>query len=321
MFSFENNTTFDFKTWRLPHVQDRPINFDQRMQRVYLSDSGPKVSEAIYGFWRWEDQGNETLKTMEQVVNLCLELGINTFDHADSYGNYTSEEYFGKIIQQKSVKREDLVLFSKCGIRRSSRGFTYFDNSRDYVIESVENSLRRLKTDYLDIFLLDQLDRLSNPEETARLLMELVKSGKIKHIGVSNFTVFQHQLLESNLKRPIVTNHIELSLSNTSAIEDGRLDFIKQRFSKPLVWAPLAGGEILNGTDHKSEVLRAKLEEIGRKYDANIEQVAVAWLYQLGTLPIIGSLSEARIRNAVSASSIKLSHEDWYELYNTTLLN
>ncbi|MFT4032369.1 MAG: aldo/keto reductase [Siphonobacter sp.] len=290
------------------------------MQKVYLSDSGPKVSEAIYAFWRWDDKGAETITTMEKVVNLCLELGVNTFDHADRYGNHTAEEYFGKIIQQKSIRREDIVLFSKCGVRTSASGFTYYDNTRQYITESVENSLRRLKTDYLDIFLLDQLDRLSNVEETARTLAELVKTGKIKHIGVSNFTVFQHQLLESHLRRPIVTNHIELNLVNTSAIEDGRIDFIKQRFSKPLAWAPLAGGKILNGTDPKSVVLRSKLEEIGHKYNANVEQIAVAWLFQLGTLPIIGSVSEARIRNAVSAAEIKLSHEDWYELYNLALL-
>lgn len=290
------------------------------MNKVYLSDSGPKVSEAIYGFWRWEDKGPETSATMERIVNLCLELGINTFDHADIYGNSTIEAYFGQLIQQKSVKREDIILFSKCGIRRSTQGFTYYDNSRMHIFDSVEKSLRNLKTDYLDIFLLHHVDLLSNPEETAQVLYELVSSGKIKHIGVSNFTVFQHQLLESYLRRPIVTNHIELNLLNTSAIEDGRLDFIKQRFSKPLAWAPLAGGKILNGTEHKSVMLRAKLAEIGAKYGANEEQTAVAWLYQLGTLPIIGSLSEQRIRNAVSAASITLSHEDWYELYNLALL-
>lgn len=290
------------------------------MQKVYLSDSGPKVSEAIYGFWRWEDKGADTLKTMDRVVSLCLELGVNTFDHADSYGNFTIEESFGKVIQQKSIRREDLVLFSKCGIRRSPSGVTYFDNSREHILQSVESSLRKLKTDYLDIFLLHHLDMLSNPEETSRTLSELVSSGKVKHLGVCNFSVFQHQLLESHLRRPIVTNHIELSLDNTSAIEDGRLDFIKQRFSKPLVWAPLAGGKILNGTDPKSAILRARLEEIGRKHDANVEQVAVAWLFQLGALPLIGSLSEDRIRNAVTAATIRLSQEDWYELYELALL-
>jgi predicted oxidoreductase len=286
------------------------------MKKVSLSDSGPKVSEAIYGFWRWTDEGAQTTYQIEKTVNLCLELGINTFDHADVYGDFKVEEHFGKIIKNKSFEREDIVLFSKCGIRKSEDGYLkYFDTSREHIINSINGSLKRLKTDYLDIFLLHQSDFLSDPEETAGALAEIVTSGKAKHIGVANFTVFQHQLLASYLRIPIVTNHIELNLMNTSAIEDGRIDFIKQSFSKPLAWAPLAGGKILNGTDEKIVRLRAKLEEVGKKYDANIEQTAVAWLMKLGTLPIIGSLSEIRIRNAASASDIKLSREDWYEIY------
>ena len=287
------------------------------MKKVYLSDSGPKVSEAIYGFWRWENLENTPAK-MEQIINLCLELGINTFDHADIYGDSTIEEQFGKIIANKSFKREDIVLFSKCGIHKNGK-VSYFDNSRNYILDSVDNSLKNLKTDYLDIFLLNQSDFLADPEQTAMTLAEIVNSGKVKHIGVANFTAFQHQLLASYLTIPIVTNHIELNLMNISAIEDGRLDFIKQSFSKPLAWAPLAGGEILDGKEGKSAVLKTKLEAIGKKYDANVEQTAVAWLMQLGTLPIIGSLSEARIRNAASASDIKLSREDWYDIYQTSV--
>jgi predicted oxidoreductase len=289
------------------------------MKKVSLSDSGPKVSEAIYGFWRWTDEVIATTSQIEKTINLCLELGINTFDHADVYGNLTIEEHFGKIIQSKSFQREDIVLFSKCGIRKSGDGYLeYYDTSRDHIVNSVNGSLKRLKTDYLDIFLLHHSDFLADPEETAGALAEVVKSGKVKHIGVANFSVFQHQLLASYLRIPIVTNHIELNLMNTSAIEDGRIDFIKQSFSKPLAWAPLAGGKILNGTDEKAVRLRAKLEDIGKKYDANIEQTAVAWLMKLGTLPIIGSLSESRIRNAASASAVKLSREDWYEIYQVT---
>jgi predicted oxidoreductase len=287
------------------------------MKKVSLSDSGPKVSEAIYGFWRWTDEGSVTTANIEKTVNLCLELGINTFDHADVYGRFTIEEHFGKIIRNKSFKRDEIVLFSKCGIRHSNDGkLTYYDTSRDHIIDSINGSLKRLQTDYLDIFLLNQSDFLTDPEETAGALAEVVKSGKAKHIGVTNFSVFQHQLLASYLRIPIVTNHIELNLMNTSAIDDGRIDYIKQCFSKPLAWAPLAGGKILNGTDEHAVKLRAKLQEVGEKYNANIEQTAVAWLMKLGTLPIIGSTSESRIRNAASASDIKLNHQDWYELYN-----
>lgn len=286
------------------------------MKQVSLSDSGPKVSEAIYGFWRWRDEGDATTSKIEKTINLCLDLGVNTFDHADIYGDFTIEEHFGRIIQNKSFKRDDIVLFSKCGIRKSADGLqTYYDTSRKHILESIENSLRKLKTDYLDIFLLHHSDLLADPEETAMALSEVVKSGKAKHIGITNFTVFQHLLLASYLRIPIVTNHIELNLMNTSAIEDGRIDLIRQKFSKPLAWAPLAGGKILNDTDEKSVRLRNKLEEIGQKYNANIEQMAVAWLMKLGTLPIIGSLNETRIRNAASASAIKMEQHEWYEIY------
>ncbi|MEO6731803.1 MAG: aldo/keto reductase [Ferruginibacter sp.] len=290
------------------------------MKNVYLSDSGPKVSEAIYGFWRWKDEGNETVNRIEKTVNLCLELGINTFDHADIYGDFSIEKYFGEVLKNKSFKREDVVLFSKCGICLSPKGFTYYNTSAEHIISSVNNSLKRLSTDYLDVFLLHHNDQLSDLESTAKTLMQLVKQGKIKSIGVSNFSVFQHQQLASYLSVPIVTNHVELNLLNISAIEDGRVDFIKQRYSKPLAWAPLAGGRILNGLDPKSELLRSKLSEISAKHNANIEQTAVAWLIQLGTLPIIGSLNEERIKNAATATEIKLSHEDWYELFSIAQL-
>lgn len=292
------------------------------MKQVSLSDSGPKVSEAIYGFWRWKDEGSATTSQIEKTVNLCLELGVNTFDHADIYGDATIEEHFGKVIKNKSFKREDIVLFSKCGIRKSDNGlYNYYDTSRKHILESVDNSLKKLNTDYLDIFLLHHSDLLSDPEETAMALSEVVKSGKAKHIGITNFSVFQHLLLASYLRIPIVTNHIELNLRNTSAIEDGRIDYIKQRFSKPLAWAPLAGGKILNDTDEKAVRLRNKLEEIGERYNANIEQMAVAWLMKLGTLPIIGSLSETRIRNAASASEIKMDHQEWYDIYQVASKN
>jgi predicted oxidoreductase len=290
------------------------------MKNVYLSDSGPKVSEAIYGFWRWKDQGNDTIIKIEKVVNLCLEHGINTFDHADSYGGFSIEKYFGEVLRRRSFKRQDVVLFSKCGIRVSDKGFTFYDTSAEHILSSVNNSLQRLQTDYLDVFLLHHIDHLSDLESTAKALMQLVKQGKIKSVGVSNFSVFQHQQLASYLSVPIVTNHVELNLLNISAIEDGRIDFIKQRYSKPLAWAPLADGRILNGLDPKSELMRSKLMEIGAKHGANVEQTAVAWLMQLGTLPIIGSLNEERIKNAATAADIRLSNEDWYELFQIAQL-
>ena len=290
------------------------------MNKIYLSDSGPKVSPAIYGFWRWEDTSASGVALMEKIVNLCLELGINTFDHADTYGGYDCEELFGKIMKQKSFKREDIVLFTKCGVniphpKRPEIRIKYYDTSAVHILKSVDSSLQKLSTDYIDIFLLDQLDPLSDLEETALALERLRNSGKIRNIGIANFSVFQHQLLSSYLRVPIVTNHIELNILNTTALDNGQIDYSKQRYMRPIAAAPLAGGRIENGTDEMAVRVHYKLQQIGKKYDANIESVAVAWLIKLGALPLIGTTNEQRIRNIVNAFAIDLDRQDWYELY------
>jgi predicted oxidoreductase len=290
------------------------------MEKIYLSDSGPKVSPAIYGFYRWNDLSGTSQK-MEKIVNLCLELGINTFDHADVYGDYQCEELFGKVISKKSFKREDIVLFTKCGLMVPHKGLKdvrvkHYNLSKDHILKSVDNSLIKLRTDYIDIFLLDHMDPLANLEETAVTLKKLVDIGKVKNIGVVNFSVFQHQLLASFLRIPIVTNHIELNLLNTSAIENGQLDYIKQRYMRPLASSPLAGGKIAKGKDALSERVRKQLKKTAKKYDADIESIAVAWLVKLGALPLVGTTSEPRIRNIVNAFAISLDNQDWYELYS-----
>jgi predicted oxidoreductase len=289
------------------------------MERIYLSDSGPKVSPAIYGFYRWNtDEIN--IHKMESIVDLCLELGINTFDHADIYGGYQCEEMFGDIIKSKRIKREEIVLFTKCGVNLPDPNHPdirvkYYDTSKEHILRSLESSLRKLRTDYIDIFLLNQLDRLSNLEETALTLQKLKDSGKVKNIGVVNYTVFQHQLLSSYLRTPIVTNHIELNLLNTSALENGQVDYIKQRYMRPLATAPLAEGRIAHGTDEAAVLVRKKLEELAPKYGADIESIAVAWLVKLGALPLIGTTNEQRIKNVAKAFLINLDRQDWYDLY------
>jgi predicted oxidoreductase len=290
------------------------------MEKIYISDAGPKVSPAVYGFYRWDSESQSNSLSMEKIVNLCLELGINTFDHADYYGSYSCEEQFGQVISKKSFKREDLVLFTKCGLRipdSSQPGIRvkHYDTSAQHILKSAENSLRKLRTDYIDIFLLDHLDAISNLEETAIALEQLKKSGKVNNIGVANFSVFQHQLLASYLHTPIVTHHIELNLLNTSALDNGQIDYIKQRYMRPLVSAPAASGRIANGTDEQALKVRKKLQEISPKYGVDIESVAVAWLIKLGALPLIGTKEEQRIRNIASAFNIKLDNQDWYDLY------
>ena len=289
------------------------------MEKIYLSDSGPKVSPAIYGFYRWK--GNYVNEDkMEQMMNLCLELDINTFDHGDTYGDYTCEEIFGNVFKRSGIKRESIVLFTKCGINiphpaRPDYRVKHYDTSREHILNSLENSLRNLRTDYIDVFLLNQLDPLSNLEETALTLEKLKDSGKIKNVGVVNFSVFQHQLLSSYLRIPIVTNHIELNLLNTSAFDNGQVDYIKQKYMRPLATSPLAEGKIANSNEKIPLRIRGKLEEFAGKYNSHLESVAIAWLVKLGALPLIGTTDELRIRNIAEAFKINLDRQDWYELY------
>jgi predicted oxidoreductase len=292
------------------------------MEKIYLSDVGPKVSPAIYGFYRWHEVKNRP-ETMERIVNLCLELGINTFDHADIYGDYECEELFGNLFSKKSFKREDIVLFTKCGVRIPNSKepgvrVKHYDTSKQHVLKSLDNSLRKLKTDYIDIFLLNHIDPTANLEETAVTLQRLRETGKVKNIGVANFTVFQHQLFASYLNIPVVSNHVELNLLNTSALDNGQVDYIKQKFMRPLASAPLAEGRIAEGSDKQAVRVRYKLNQISNKYGVDMESIAVAWLVKLGATPLIGTSSEQRIRNIVNAFKIDLDKQDWYELYNAS---
>ncbi len=290
------------------------------MEKIYISDSGPKVSQAVYGFWRWSQSDNANAQTMEHIVNLCLELGITSFDHADHYGNYECEAMFGKILASKKVKREELTIFTKCGKCYPVAGKNDFkikhaNTSAAHIQSSLEQSLRNLQTEYVDIFLLDGLDAISNLEETTFTLEKLKQSGKIKQIGIANFTVFQHQLLATVLQSPIVTHHIYLNLLNTTALHNGLLDSIKQRYMRALVSEPLAGGRIENGTDLQAIRVRKALEKLTGKYNANAESLAVAWINSLGAIPLIGTLEENRIRNIADSFRVQLDHEDWYSLY------
>ena len=179
----------------------------------------------------------------------------------------------------------------------------------------MKSSLSNLQTDYVDILLLHHPDPLMDPEETGAALTHLVSRGMVRHVGVANFSVHQHRLLQSRLSIPLVTNHLELNLLKTKPLEDGTLDFLKEIYSRPLAWAPLAGGRILDPNYEPAFEVRRALERVAPKYNANVEQLAIAWLLKLGALPIVGTNSEQRIRNATSAVGIQLDRQDWYEIY------
>lgn len=290
------------------------------LEKIYLSDAGPKVSEAVYSFWRWSSAPDMGEETMERIVDFCLELGINSFDHADHYGHYECEAIFGRLISRRRFKREDLVLFTKCGLCIPEQGKNQFalrhrNTSAKHLTHTLDQSLRNLRTDYVDIFLLDGLDPISDLEETASALNKMKTAGKIKHVGIANFTVTQHQLLANTLGLPIVTNHINLNVLNTLALDNGQLDYSKQRYMRAIASGPLAGGRIEKGTDLQARRVRAALGELCGKYNTNIESLAVAWINRLGVIPLIGSLQVNRIRNIANSFHLTLDHEDWYRIY------
>jgi len=301
------------------------------MNKVYLGENGPEVSPVIYSFWRaMEDPDGISYETIKSKLIACLELGITTFDHADSYGNYKVEELFGKALKEVSVKREDIVISTKCGINlvseaRPNYKIRHYDSSPEAIFKSVSQSLKNLQTDYIDILLLHHPDPLMDADETASALTQLVNKGTVKYVGVVDFTVHQHQLLQSRLSIPIITNHLEFNLLNTKPLTDGTIDFIKQQYSRPLAWAPLAGGKLLDDNDASTFNIRSTLKHIAANYKINEEQLAIAWLLKVGALPIVGTNSLKRIKNATTAVDIKLDRQDWFEIYfaatNTTKIN
>ena len=296
------------------------IKLKTKMKKVLLSDSGPETSDSIYSFWRWEKEENLTVEKVREIVEYCISLGINAFELSSFYGKGKIEQLFGQVLSTLSIERNELVLFTKIGNKQytATGELVYEPFNEKSIINQVETTLSKLNTDYLDVVLIENYDPLMNVDAVASVLTSLQLRGKIKHVGVSNFNVQQHKLIASRLSHEVVTNHFELNLLNTRALEDGRIDFIKEQYSKPMAFAPLADGAILFGHDFRAVTIRETLQDFTEKYNSNIEQIAVAWIHKLGALPIIGSLSKARINNAATASSIQLSYHDWHVIYDVT---
>lgn len=286
------------------------------MEKIFLSDSGPKVSSAIYSLWRWEQMTEIDEVEAKRIFSMCLKMGINTFEFSALAKNDRIHQLFFETVSENNFDRKDLVIFAKFGKEMSAEGFEIIDQSRDTLISQVRDFLTKTGKEYLDILLLDGLDLITEIEEIATTLNYFVHSGVAKHIGVANFSSSQYKLLSKALELPIVTNHLEFNLLNPAAIFDGRLDGIKENYGKALVWAPLAGGDILEGINGDTIAIRSILTEIAQELNTNVEQVAVAWLLNLGMLPVIGSPVEERIKNVAAATSVRLNHQQWYRLFN-----
>lgn len=268
----------------------------------------PDVSPLVFGCMGLGGDWNASHTTAEQqqqgfaAIEAALELGFNCFDHADIYTRGKAEAVFGQFLAAQPQLRECLVLQSKCAIRFADEHHVgRYDFSAGYISDSVDQSLRRLQTDYLDILLLHRPDPLMQIDEVAEVLQRLQQSGKVRQFGVSNFGAPQQQLLQSALQQPLVVNQLQMSLAN---LDWGSL--AQGRFS--------GAGQDLSANDQRTADLVAKL---AAEYQVSAEAIVLGWLmrHPAGIQPVIGTVNPERIRACSQAVDVQLSREHWYALY------
>lgn len=276
-----------------------------------------RFSKIIAGTMTWGQWGKQLSKAkMQDLISHCLDLEITTFDHADIYGAYTTEEEFGTAMADLQLERNSYELITKCGIQYQSDNrnnkVKHYDYSKDYIIWSVNQSLKHLKTDYIDCLLLHRPSPLMDGDEIAEAITTLKKDGKIKCFGVSNFTQSQMDLI--GLRIDIEVNQIECSLTQYNSLFDGTLDYMTLNGIKAMAWSPLGG--IFKQANEQNDRIEEVMTDLTKKYNSSIDQLALAWLlrHPAQISPVIGTTDPNRIKLAKEALSITLELEDWFLL-------
>ena len=267
---------------------------------------------------------------VDLAVRTALNQGINFFDHADIYGNGECEIKFAKALKNLGIDRKEVVLQSKCGIRRG-----WYDSSKDYILSSVDQILKRLDTDYLDILLIHRPDALVEPKEVAEAFEELYTKGKVKAFGVSNHNPGQIELLKKDVQYPIIANQMQMSLAtspmfsagiNVNTLNDeainrdgGLIDYCRLNDIRIQAWSPFQFG-FFKGVfiDHPDYVkLNEVMQKLGDKYHVSKTAIAIAWLlrHPAKIQPVIGSVSSHHIIEACESTTFQLEKKEWYDLY------
>lgn len=298
------------------------------MKMVNFGTTGLQVPAIVMGCMRLNSLETDAAA---RHIEKALAQGVNFFDHADIYGNGECEEIFGKALAMTDIKREDIFVQSKCGILPG----VMFDLSKEHIIASVDNSLKRLNMEYLDALLLHRPDALVQPEEVAKAFDELGKSGKVRYFGVSNMKPMQIELLKKYVKQPLVANQLQLSAAHSSMISNGLevnmltngavdrdgsvLDYCRLKDITIQAWSPFQYGMIkgvfLQNDDFA--VLNKKLAEIGEKYGVSATTMAVAWLlrHPANMQVLAGTMNEERLVEICKACDVSLTKEDWYQIF------
>ena len=287
------------------------------MQRISLSDS-LSVSRIIYGLWRHTNDQDISSQKLQSKIEACLDQGISTFDQADIYGGYTSEALLGETLKQAPYLRDSMQLITKCDIVApiglySDKKIKHYDTSAQHINFSVERSLSQMAIEQIDLLLLHRPDPLMDAQETGRALDDLINSGKVKAIGVSNFRPWDIDLLQSCTKNKLLTNQIEISLTQNNALTNGDLAYMQQHDILPMAWSPLGGGELFKNSHSP---LNQKLISLAKHFAVQPAAIAIAWLlrHPAQILPIMGSNHMQRIKQFSEALTVDLSREQWFEL-------
>ena len=287
------------------------------MERVKLNDT-LEMSRIVYGMWRIGDDTDTSPTHVEAKIEACLAQGITTLDQADIYGGYTAEAILGKAFKASPSLRDKVELVTKCDIvapagRYQSARVKHYNTSRTHILASVEHSLADMATDRIDLLLIHRPDPFMDHHETGRALDDLVTSGKVRHVGVSNFSLNHFTLLQSAMSTPLATNQVELSVLSHQPFLTGEVQWMQERGLRPMAWSPLGGGGLF-GTE--GEAVRSVLQRIARDQNTDVAAVAVAWLlaHPAGILPVMGTNRLERIATFDQAMAVKLDRQDWFEI-------
>jgi predicted oxidoreductase len=271
-----------------------------------------------------------SLTEIDSLVKTAIDQGINFFDHADIYGNGTCETLFSQAIGMNSTIREKMILQSKCSIRNG-----FYDASKEYILESVNNILKRLKTNYLDVLLLHRPDALIEPEEVAEAFEILHASGKVKYFGVSNYNPLQIELLKKQIRYPLVINQIQYSVVHTPLIDEGiavnmftdqaidrtgyLMDYCRLNDITVQAWSPFQKG-FFEGPfflDSKYAELNKVLTDYGKTCDLDVPGAAIAWItrHPANIQVITGTTQPERLINVCKGSDVPMTRQEWYAVY------
>ena len=283
-----------------------------------------EFSPIIIGTMRWGIWGaDHSIKQVQQLVETSLSEGLFTFDHADIYGNYTTEKLFGDAFSEMKIDREEVQFITKCGIEMPCENRNYkiksYNYSKDYILKSVDKSLENLKTDYLDLLLLHRPSPLMDPEEIGETFETLRAQKKVRHFGVSNFSTSQYDIINNAF--PLITNQVEISLTKTDAFYDGTLDQLMLKTLRPMAWSVM--GNYFTVKSEQNSRIKSVVDELCAKYDARENQILLAFVLKHPSkiFPIIGTSKSNTIIEFSQSLALNLARDDWFRLLEASAGN